>query len=429
MLIIRPLFSPSARIAVAVLVLSTRSLLGADSAIASRAINEFGTRLLPGAMDPAENALLSPYSIQLALAMAYAGADGDTRTEMARVLGFPADDNSLHASFADLEKALREAAQASAKRAGAAKPEGGKREALQLRVANRLYGQKGAEFRTPFLELLRDVYRAPLEQVDFKTDAGSAARKINTWVGEQTAGRISNLIPAGVLDEYTRLVLVNALYFKAAWRDAFTKEATTPQPFHVRGAAATVDVPTMSRRGLMGLKDFSGFSAVTLPYEDSDLQFLVLVPSEVNGCAEVQRALTAELLAECAKLPVVEIDLFLPKFKMEPATIRLGEILQKLGLRSAFDLPAGSANFDRMAPRMPDDYFKISEVVHKAFISVDEAGAEAAAATAVVMAVPASVAAPRAEPRVVRVDRPFLFAIQHRPSGACLFLGRLTDPR
>src|SRR5262249_24601331 len=157
----------------------------------------------------------------------------------------------LHASFADLNKALTDAVQSSAQQSEALKKSGGKRDPLQFRVANRLYGQSGQEFRKSFLELLREVYRAPLEQVDFKSDPEGISKRINIWVAEQTSNRIQNLIPPGILTRYTRLVLVNALYFKAAWQDAFQKGRTSPRPFHVRGAANTTDVPTMMRRGMI----------------------------------------------------------------------------------------------------------------------------------------------------------------------------------
>ena len=301
---------------------------------------------------------------------------------------------------------------------------------MQLRSANRLYGQGSFDFREPFLTLLRETYRAPLERVDFVNNPrGSVDKSINRWVEEQTAGRIRNLIPPGVLDRSTRLVLVNALYLKAAWQTAFRKESTTPQPFHVRGAAATTDVATMTRHGSMGLQDFADFTAVSLPYDGGELQLLLFVPKSVNGVGAAQTALTAAVLAECATLKWADVELWLPKFRLEPETMRLGEMLRVLGMRTAFDKPEGSANFDRMAPRKPNEYLKISEVLHKTFVNLDEEGTEAAAATAVVAAVVASARPDPPEPRIVRVDRPFLFAIQHRATGACLFLGRVTDPK
>jgi serine protease inhibitor len=150
----------------------------------------------------------------------------------------------------------------------------------------------------------------------------------------------------------------------------------------------------------------------------------------VKGLAALEKQLTAEALADCAKMPAQEVILHLPKFKLTSDSISLGDELQALGLKTAFDVPQGSANFERMAPRLPDDYLYISRVFHKTFIELDEKGTEAAAATAVVM-MRAGSAAPREKPKPieVKVDRPFLFAIQHRSSGACLFLGRVTNPR
>jgi serpin B len=171
-----------------------------------------------------------------------------------------------------------------------------------------------------------------------------------------------------------------------------------------------------------------GYSAVSLPYAGNDLQFLVLLPEDVNGLRAFESKLSAEMLAQCAKLEERDVDLHLPKFKIEPPTITLAEKLEALGMKTAFNQPTGSANFDRMAPRKPDDYLYISQVFHKTFIAVDEKGTEAAAATAVAM-MAATALRERPPPIEVKVDRPFLYAIQHVPSGVCLFLGRVTDPR
>jgi serpin B len=166
-----------------------------------------------------------------------------------------------------------------------------------------------------------------------------------------------------------------------------------------------------------------------LPYSGGELQFLIFIPDEMNGLRKLESKLGAELLAQCAKLEARDVDLELPKFKFEPPTIPLGETLQALGMKTAFDVPQGSANFDKMSPRKPDKYLAISNVFHKTFIAVDEKGTEAAAATAVVMMeVTARLEKPK-QPIEVKVDRPFLYAIQHVPSGACLFIGRVTDPR
>jgi serpin B len=400
--------------------------IAAQPDTAAQAVNRLGCELLRQGTQPTQNALLSPYSIQTALAMTFAGAAGDTRTEMARVLHFSGDEAQLHASFAALQRALEELAARTVKRAASARERGNAVDPVTLTIANRLFGQADYAFRPPFLNLLKDVYGAPFQPLDFVKDTGAATRAINAWVEEQTRERIRDLIPPGALDAETRLVLVNAIYLKAPWAQPFPASATQPRPFHVAGGPHQ-SVPTMFQQDRFGYARHDGFSAIALPYLGSELQFVVLLPDNADGLPALETRLTAELLAACAQPPTAQLQLYLPKLKLQPPLIRLGQALRTLGLKSAFDLPPGSADFDRMAPRKPDDYLRISEVFHKTFLELDEKGTEAAAATAVAM-VRVTSALP-GKPIEVRVDRPFLFAIQHRPSGACLFLGRIVDPR
>jgi serpin B len=297
-----------------------------------------------------------------------------------------------------------------------------------LAIANRLFAQSGYDFRDSFRALVKQYYQAPFEPLDFRTDAIGATQYINKWVAEQTRDRIRDLIPAGALNEMTRLVLTNAIYVKAPWADEFSQTATKPELFHVRGGAP-VDVPMMHKRDRhFGYAKREGFTAVTLSYSGGELQFIILLPDEVNGLRTLESKFSAEMLAQCAKLEQHDVDLSLPKFKFEPPTIALGETLQSLGMRTAFNRPVGSANFDKIAPRKPDDYLYISQVFHKTFIAVDEKGTEAAAATAVAM-MTATARVEQSRPIEVKVDRPFIYAIQHVPSGACLFVGRVNDPR
>ena len=404
------------------------SLRAADFDLAATATNQLGVDLHHQLAAGDDNLCVSPYSIQSALAMTFAGADGETRSEMMRVLHFPKNGDAIHQSFSALQKSLDEMAAQSAAVVERARKFGGPSEPITLAVANRLFAQTGYNFRDKFRTLVQIYYGAPFEPLDFRKDASGATQHINKWVAEQTHNRIRDLIPAGALNEMTRLVLTNAIYLKAPWVHEFNERVTKPQAFHVRGGAP-VDVATMRRQDRQfGYAKREGFAAVSLPYVGNDLQFLVLVPDEVNGLRALESKLTAELLTQCAKLEAHEVDLSLPKFKFEPPTILLGEKLQALGLKSAFDQPRGSANFERIAPRKPNDYFYISQVFHKTFISVDEKGTEAAAATAVAMAT-ASAMIKKQPPVEVKVDRPFIYAIQHVPSGACLFLGRVTDPR
>jgi serpin B len=416
--------------------------LAADYESAAQSTNQTGLDLfrLVASADPGANALISPYSIQSALAMTYAGADGVTRAEMARVLHYPADDAALAASFkelrAGLDNAVAKSAQAIAanrgRRAGAAapvEPQASPVQPIEWHVANRLFGQPGYAFRPAFLNLVRDGYSAPFQPLDFKAAPEPARLLINQWVAEQTKGKILDLLPpppAKIITEDTRLVLVNALYLKAPWAKAFVKQITRDRPFKVRGTTPAF-VPTMTNNDQLGYAKREGYTAVTLPYLGGELQFLILLPDDPAGVAALAASITPTNLRENTKLESRQVTLSLPKFKLEGPSMELAENLKLLGMKTAFDEPPGSANFDRMAPRKPSEYLYISKVIHKTFIALDEDGTEASAATAVVMSRRGG--GPPASSVVVNVDRPFLFAIQHRASGACLFLGRVTDPR
>jgi serpin B len=343
------------------------------------------------------------------------------------VLHYPAGD-AIHQSLPALSKALAGITERTTRQAENLKRHGGAAEPVMLNVANRLFGKQGYAFEEPFLTQLKNTYGAPLEPTDFSKTT-EAVKHINGWVERETKDRIKNLLSEQMINSGTRLVLVNAIYLKAPWAERFYETATKPEPFHIAGGSP-VNVATMLRHDHFGYAKHEGYSAVTIPYLSGELHFLVVLPDDVKGLADLEKKISAAGLAACAKLPARDIILHLPKFKIEGASVPLGSELQALGLKTAFDQPPGSADFSRMAPRKPNDYLAISEVVHKTFIALDEKGTEAAAATAVVMA-PTSAARtePPPKPLEVKVDRPFLFAIQHRETGACLFLGRVTDPR
>lgn len=396
--------------------------------LAADAVNRLGVALLAESRSMPGNTLLSPYSCQSALVMAYAGASGATRDELQRALFYPDDEDALHRSFAALRETLHELARDSASFAAEQTQRGFPRDPVALSVANRLFGQAGYPFREPFLDLLADLHHAPLQTCDFAGDHERERSAINRWVAEQTRDRIRDLIPGGGLNEETRLVLVNALYLKAPWTEPFDERATRPQPFWVDGVDPR-EVPTMARTGDFPARESAGYTAVAIPYDRGGLQFVAVVPDERDGLAAVEAALTADDWASFAHMPTREARVYVPKLRIEPPTMPLGEALRRLGARRAFDEPAGSADFDRMAPRRPNEYLFISEVFHKTFLALDEKGTEAAAATAVVMMRATAMPIQKPEPLLVRLDRPFLFAIQHRPSGACLFLGRVRDPR
>jgi serpin B len=322
---------------------------------------------------------------------------------------------------------VKELAAAPPRRGDQARSVEGAPAPVELVVANRLFTQSGFALRPAFTATLREHFGAPLEELDFVRAVEPSRRRINAWAARETRDRIRDLIPPGALDADTRAVLANAIYLRAPWASPFEPGATRNEPFWVAGLTR-VEVPTMIREGGCGYQKRDGFTALALPYAGGRLHFIVLLPDEREGLAALERRVTPTLLADCAKLPWRGVILRLPKFKVEPPVLPLGGLLRGLGMTTAFDQPRGTANFDRMAPRMPRDYLYISEVFHRTWLALDESGTEAAAATAVVMARAAAAVGKRPEPLDVRVDRPFLFALRDVPTGAILFLGQVADP-
>jgi serpin B len=396
--------------------------------LAAKATNELGVDLYRQLATGDENLCISPYSIDSALAMTFAGADGETRMEMARVLHFP-NGGDVPASFSALQQSLEQMSAKTAELVKNSKKFGGPSDPITLNIANRLFAQKGYNFREAFLSLLKQNFGGAFEPLDFVADPAAATQHINKWVADQTHDKIRDLIPADALNKLTRLVLTNALYLKAPWADAFSDKTTQPEPFFVHGGGP-VDVPMMRKRSEhFGYARHQGFTVVRLPYVGDEVQFVVLLPDEISGLRGLESKLSGEMFADCATIEKRDVELHLPKFKLEPPTITLAKQFEALGMKTAFDQPQGSANFDKIAPRKPNDYLYISNIFHKTFIDVDEKGTEAAAATAVVMMMATGLARPKPPPIEVKVDRPFIYAIQHVPSGVSLFLGRVTDPR
>jgi serpin B len=393
---------------------------------AADSINTFGLELHQRLSAQGGNQLASPWSIQSALAMTYAGADGKTRDEIAATLHFGKDEAALHTGFADIAKSLTELAEKSREQVKKSEKQGGPNTALEINAANRLFGQGGYPFEKPFLDLVEKKYNAPLEILDFKTQPEPSRLHINDWVAKQTNDRIKDLIPADCIDEETRLVLTNAIYIKAAWADEFSEENDVP--FFVNGTEE-IKVPSLVNQNEYGHKQIPGGAIVSIPYADCGLQFLLIIPDEKDGLTALEKTLTPAILKDASKLEAKDIILHFPQFKLEPPSVRLADHLIAMGMPSAFDKPPTSADFSRMAPRQANDYLFIGEVVHKAFIAVDKYGTEAAAATAVLMPRATSMPIEPEKPLTIRADRPFAFAIQHRDTGACLFLGRITDPR
>jgi serpin B len=345
------------------------------------------------------NLFLSPFSISTALAMTSAGARGETAAEMARVLHLPAGEATHEA----LGRLLA----------------GGKKRACELVVANALWGQQGYPFGEAFLALTRRCYGAGLTALDFQEDPDAARQVINAWVAKETRDKIRDLLPEGSLDEDVRLVLTNAIYFKARWLETFSKSATAPAPFHL-GTVQQAAVPTMHLKERFGYADAGPCHLVRLLYEGQDASMVIIVPKAIDGLAAVEAALTPAALASwLGALAPQQVDLALPKFRITQ-TIQLAKTLKALGMTRAFT--PGGADFTGIAEG--EDLF-VDAVIHKAFVAVDEEGTEAAAATAV--SVKLTSAPPQAI--VLAVDRPFLFLVRDERTGSILFIGRVVDPR
>jgi serpin B len=269
---------------------------------------------------------------------------------------------------------------------------------------------------TAYLEALAARFDAGLRLVDYVGDTETARRTINTWVGERTEQRIPELLVPGVLTGDTRLTLVNAIYLKAPWRTPFAAEATGAAPF-TRGDGTVVDVPTMSTTTGLRYAAGPGWRAVELPYLGGALAFTVIVPDDLAAFEATLDA--AALDALTAALEDRTVSLSLPRFGMETKA-SLADALRALGMPIAFD--RSRADFSGITAA---EQLVIADVIHQANIDVDEKGTEAAAATAVVME---TTSAPAEEPVTVRADRPFLFLLRDLPTGAVLFLGRVSDP-
>src|SRR5881396_2142786 len=238
--------------------------------LAARATNELGVDLHRQLATGDENLCISPYSIDSALAMTFAGADGETHSEMARVLHFP-NGGDVPASFAALQDSLEQMSTKTAELAKQSKKFGGPSEPITLNIANRLFAQKGYAFREAFLSLVKQNFGGAFEPLDFVANPAAATQHINKWVADQTHDRIRDLIPGGALDKTTRLVLANALYLKAPWASEFSENATQREPFFVHGGAP-LDVPMMQKRSdHFGYARREGFTVVSLPYAGNDL--------------------------------------------------------------------------------------------------------------------------------------------------------------
>jgi serpin B len=347
------------------------------------------------------NIFYSPFSLETALAMTSAGAHGPTLTEMQRALKLNADP---HQGFHELGVALESA----------------DKDKPQLSIANRLWGKTGEHFEQPFLDLTAKLYGASLVSLDFAGDPNGARKEINSWVEKQTHDKIRDLVPDGAINKLTTLILTNAIYFKGNWKTPFKKDSTKPQPFH--GDGGSTQHPFMHLNEKIPYWQNEDFQAIRLPYNGNELAMTVFLPNTGKTLASLSKQITPDLLRSFRMGEANrKVAVTFPKFRLEQ-TVDAKQVLERLGMKLAF---TPKADFTGIRKPLADDPLFISAVLHKAFIEVDEAGTEAAAATAVVMAVGAAYHPPE-QPRTFIADRPFFFVIEETQHNAVLFMGRVS---
>jgi serpin B len=358
--------------------------------------------------DKEGNLFYSPYSISLALAMTYGGARTETEEQMADALRFSLPQNRLHPAFNALALEL------DSRGEGAQGKDG---EGFRLNIVNAIWGQQDYPFLGDFLDLLAVNYGAGLRVLDFIGATEESRVTINDWVSDQTEGRIKDLIPAGAITTITRLVLTNAIYFNAAWEYPFEKDMTEDGIFY-RLDGSEVTVPMMSQKETFGYGEGDGYQAVELPYDGNELSMVILLPASGRFGAFEEALDAAQVDGIIGGMEHRQVILTMPRFEFD-SSFSLKEALSAMGMPLAF---SEMADFSGMTGNR--DLF-IMDVVHKAFVSVDEEGTEAAAATAVIMG---ETAMPPSEAVEVTIDRPFIFLIRDIETGAILFVGRTLDP-
>lgn len=357
------------------------------------------------------NEFFSPFSIATAMGMTYEGARGQTKDEMQKVFHFPLDDKTRRDGFLNLINEINK-----------------KDKKYQLHTANALWVEKSYKLLDNYLKVIEGYYQGKASNVGFidPTEREQAVFTINGWVEKNTNGKIKDIIKPQAVSQDTRLILTNAIYFKGKWQTQFNKNLTKEEDFMVSpNKKVKVPMMTMDMKGFNEYPEFKytetdDLQAIELPYEEKELSMLVLLPK--RDLESIEKTLTYERISEIKRrLSMTPVDLYLPRFKFE-TKYTLKDVFAGMGMPTAF---SNNADFSGMDGTKR---LKIDDVIHKAFLEVNEEGTEAAAATAVIMLSKASVERTK-KPVVFRADHPFIFIIQHNTTGAILFIGKVYEPK
>jgi len=428
--------------------LGWQQTIKADKNVAKLALSEVESAIVEGnnkfAIDLYDklktregNLFFSPYSISTALAMTYAGAQGQTESQMTKVLHFPTQTSPVPPQDAsrqsEVEGETTTSTSVKSPRGSGEKTQfhsafgtivkdlnaRGRKGGYELTAANALWGQKSYGFLKEFLELIKTNYDGQLNEVNFIEATETAGKTINAWVEKKTNNKIKELIKPGVLDAMTRLVLTNAIYFKGNWAAQFKKDQTRNAPFTLLNRDK-VEVLMMNQTEQFPYMETEDFQALELPYVDNELSMIIFLPKETDGLKEFEQNFTLENVSRwLSKLGKRKVIVSIPKFKMT-SQFSLASVLKSMGMTDAFDSKA--ADFSGMTGRKD---LCISAVIHKAYVDVNEEGTEAAAATGVTMRLTS--VGPDQTP-VFRADHPFIFLIRDNHSESILFIGRVMNP-
>ena len=361
-----------------------------------------------------ENIIFSPLSLSLALTMTMAGAESTTEQAMLEALKLSLPEEEVYPAFNALMLAIEES---EGQTMGMAEDsaEGN----FQLNIANSIWGQSGYDFKENYLDTLARHFGAGMYTVDYQQDPESARNAINDWIEQETEDKIQDLIPPGAINPLTRLVLANAIYFNGAWLYPFNETGTEEALFTtLDGSEITVDMMKLSGERLSYAQG-ENVQAVSLPYLSPDFAMTILVPDS-GSFSSIEDALSIDSLTDLMEsMRMMPVNLQMPKFDFE-STVNAKDPLKSLGMAEAFD--PDLADFSGITEA---EKLFITDVLHKATITVDEEGTEAAAATAVIVGIESAMPD---EPISLVIDRPFLFMIRHQPTGTILFMGRVTQP-
>jgi len=356
---------------------------------------------------PDQNLFFSPFSISTALAMTYAGARGETEKQISQTLCFSINQNTFHENFSSLINEIEKDTVGGTK----------------LTIANSLWAQKDFKFLYSFFDLVEKHYDAILKNVDFRNYAEreKARKELNSWVEQKTNDKIKELVKEKDIDEYTRLILVNAIYFKSTWEKAFDSTRTKKDELFNVSSNNTVKVDMMhNNEARVKYYENEEMQVVEIPYKNDSLSMVIFLPKKMDGINEFEKSLNNETYLKTLKsLLPNDIDLYIPKFTTK-FDFKLDSALKNMGMPIAFD--ASKADFSGMTGRK-DLY--ISHVLHQAYINVNESGTEATAATAVIMNMTSALM----YPKVFKADHSFIYLIKDNATGSILFMGKIMNPK